>query len=260
MNARFFSVQRVMVALLILDVGISQAWCQERDMQTMDGSSVNHHGGMPSPDDEGFPKSTPARSMDSRVSEFNHHVAGFILFLASIFLFAEDFLSISWSTGKYFPPMCFLVAGIFVLLFSDKEIWPLGSQTPWYALGHSLEDVQHKGFALILLVLGYVEFQRAKGRFTGILSVLCFPLLAFAGAILLLLHVHGGDMSAPDSMRVMARIETQHRWFAATGLGIAVTKGLAEIPNNWHQLLKRVWPALLCLLGILLMTYTERAH
>jgi hypothetical protein len=149
---------------------------------------------------------------------------------------------------------------MFVLVFSDAEIWPLGSQTPWYALTHNLEDLQHKGFAAILLALGYVELQRARGRFKGALPALFFPVLAIGGAILLLFHVHGGDMNAPDAMKVMAHIQTQHRWFAATGLGIAVTKGLAEVSHEWRQVLKRTWPALLTVLGVLLMAYTEVVH
>jgi hypothetical protein len=153
--------------------------------------------------------------------------------------------------------MCLLFAGMFVLVFSDAEIWPLGNQTPWYALTHNPDDLQHKGFAVILLALGYVEFQRTKGRFKGVVSALFFPALAIAGAVLLLFHVHSGDMNAPNAMKVMAQIQTQHRWFAAVGLGIAVTKGFAEITYKWQHVLNRTWPTLLSVLGVLLMAYTE---
>ena len=81
--------------------------------------------------------------------------------------------------------------------------------------------------------------------------------MGITGAILLLFHVHGGDMSAPNAMATMEHIESQHRWFAAAGFGIAVTKALAEIPQHWQLTFKRTWPALLTVLGILLMAYTE---
>jgi len=83
------------------------------------------------------------------------------------------------------------------------------------------------------------------------------PLVAIAGTILLLFHVHGGDMSAPNAMKIMKHIEAQHRLFAATGFGIAISKGLAEIPQKWQLIFSKTWPALLTVLGILLIVYTE---
>jgi copper resistance protein D len=247
----------IALLLLVLCVFISPARSQQQDTSNMNGMPGMDRGNTTMPAGQGFAELAAERPVDTRVSEFNHHLAGFILFLASIFVFAAESLAKRWSLVRYMWPMCFLAAGVFVLVFSDAEIWPLGPQTPWYALTHSLEDLQHKGFAVILLALGYVEFQRARGRFKGVLSVLFCTVVAIVGAILLLFHVHGGDMRTPDAMEVMGRIQAQHRWFAAAGLGIAVTKGLAEITQNWRQILKKTWPALLAVLGILLMAYKE---
>jgi len=77
------------------------------------------------------------------------------------------------------------------------------------------------------------------------------------GAILLLFHVHGGDMQAPHAMETMEHIQKQHRWFAATGFGVALANGLAGTPLKWQQLFKKAWPALLIVLGVLLTQYTE---
>jgi copper resistance protein D len=247
----------IALLLLILCLLTFPARSQQHESSNMNGMPGMDPGTTTIPAGHGFAELAAQRLADTRVSEFNHHLTGFILFLASIFVFAEECLAKRWSLVSYVWPMCFLAAGVFVLVFSDAEIWPLGPQTPWYALTHSLEDLQHKGFAVILLALGCVEFQKARGRFKGVLSVLFCAVVAIAGAILLLFHVHGGDMSTPDAMEVMGRIQAQHRWFAAAGLGIAVTKGLAEITQNWRQILKRTWPALLAVLGILLMAYKE---
>jgi hypothetical protein len=247
----------IALLLLILCLFISPACSQQHNTSNMSGMPGMDHGHTTVPAGHGSAESTAQTLADTRVSEFNHHLTGFFLFLASVFVFAEESLAKRWSLASYVWPMCFLAAGVFVLVFSDAEIWPLGPQTPWYALTHSLEDLQHKGFAVILLALGFVEFQKARGRFKGILSVLFFAVVAISGALLLQFHVHGGDMSTPDAIEVMRRIQAQHRWFAATGLGIAVAKGLAEITPSWRQILKRTWPALLALLGILLMAYKE---
>jgi copper resistance protein D len=241
---------------LVLSMFASPIWPQQRDMSDMDGMPGMNHGDMTSVGHE-YPVRTAPPSADTQGSEFNHHLAGLILFLAGLILLAEERLTHLWPPSRYVWPMCFLAAGLFVLIFSDAEIWPLGPETPWYALSHSVEDLQHKSFAIILLGLGYVELERARGRFKEVWSALFFPIVGIAGAILLLFHVHGGDMSAPNAMAAMEHIESQHRWFAAAGLGIAVTKGLAEIPQRWQIAFKRMWPALLTVLGILLMAYTE---
>jgi hypothetical protein len=243
--------------LLILYLLTSPAYSPQYDKSNMNGMPGMDSGNTTIADSHGFAELAARRLAETRVSEFNHHLTGFFLFLASIFVFAEESLLKRWSLVNYVWPMCFLAAGVFVLVFSDAEIWPLGPETPWYAVTHSLEDLQHKVFAVILLALGYVELQKARGRFKGVLSVLFCAVVAISGAILLQFHVHAGDMSTPNAMEVMGRIQAQHRWFAATGLGIAVTKGLAEISHNWRQKLKKTWPVLLALLGILLMAYKE---
>jgi hypothetical protein len=247
----------IVMLLLILCLFISAACSQQHDPSSMIEMPGMESSDTTIPAGHGFAESAAKRLADARVSEFNHHLTGFVLFLASFFAFAEEPLAKRWSLVSYVWPMCFLAAGTFVLVFSDAEIWPLGPQTPWYALTHSLEDLQHKGFAVILLALGFVEFQKARGRFKGVLSVLFCAFVAISGAILLQFHVHGGDISTPDAMEVMGHIQMQHRWFAAAGLGIALTKGLAEITHKRRQVFNKTWPALLAILGILLMAYKE---
>jgi hypothetical protein len=194
---------------------------------------------------------------DQRESEFNHRLSGFFVICAGILILCEGRLAKRWPWVRYAWPMCFLAAGLFVLVFSDTEIWPFGHQTPWFALAHSLEDLQHKIFALILLGLGSVELQRARGRLRSVWSLWFFPATAMAGAILLLFHVHSGDMHAPHAMQTMEHIQEQHRWFAAAGFGVGLASLAARIPQKWQRLFNVTWPALLIVLGVLLTLYTE---
>jgi hypothetical protein len=232
-------------------------WPQQHDISSMDSMPGMNHADRTDSIDHEPPQALTPRWAGKHSSEFNHHLVGFLVFLTGILVFVERPLERRWPPIRYMWPVCFVAAGLFVLIFSDLEIWPFGPQTPWYALTHSVEDLQHKIFAVILLSLGYVEFQRARGKFKALWTAIFFPVVAIAGAILLLFHVHGGDMTAPHAMDAMENIETQHRWFAATGFGIAIAKGLAEIPQKWQGIFKRAWPALLAALGILLMVYTE---
>lgn len=203
------------------------------------------------------PAQTAKHLADKKESEFNHHLAGFFVIVAGIFILSQGYLEKRWPLVHYAWPLCFLAVGLFVLVFSDTEIWPFGPQTPWYALTHNIEDLQHKIFSLILLAIGYVELQRARGRLKAPWAIWFFPAVGVVGATLLLFHVHGGDMRAPHAMETMEHIQKQHRWFAATGLGIALTNGLAGTPLKWQQLFKKAWPILLIILGVLLTQYTE---
>lgn len=225
-------------------------WSQEHDMGSMPGMQMN----APASED---PAQTAKHLADKKESEFNHHLAGFFVIVAGIFILSQGYLEKRWPLVHYAWPLCFLAVGLFVLVFSDTEIWPFGPQTPWYALTHNIEDLQHKIFSLILLAIGYVEFQRARGRLKAPWAIWFFPAVAVVGATLLLFHVHGGDMRAPHAMETMEHIQKQHRWFAATGLGIALTNGLAGTPLKWQQLFKKAWPILLIILGVLLTQYTE---
>ncbi len=233
------------------------AWPQQHDMSDMEGMPGMNHREMTTKVGHEPSEALTLHLADRRGSEFNHHLAGLFVFLAGIFVLLEEPLAKRWCPVRYVWPACFLAAGLFVLLFSDLEIWPFGPQAPWYALTHNFEDLQHKVFAVILLSLGYVELQRARGRFKGLWTAMFFPVVGVAGGILLLFHEHGGNMSAPNAMQIMEHIETQHRWFAAAGFGIAISKGLAEIPHNWRLVFSKAWPILLTVLGILLIVYSE---
>ena len=109
--------------------------------------------------------SSPAKLLaDKRESEFNHHLAGFFIVLAGMFILAQDRLSARWPKVRYAWPLCFLLAGIFVLVFSDTELWPFGRQSWVYGLTQHGEVRQHKSFAVLILGLGIIELLRARGN------------------------------------------------------------------------------------------------
>ena len=71
---------------------------------------------------------------DKRESEFNHHLAGVLVILAALFFLGQPALTKRWPDARYAWPVCFLIAGIFLLVFSDTEIWPFGNQSLIYAM------------------------------------------------------------------------------------------------------------------------------
>ena len=194
---------------------------------------------------------------DKKESEFNHHLAGFFVILAGLFLLGEAALRQRWPSTRFAWPICFLVCGLFLLVFSDTELWPFGPQSWWYGLTHNLEDLQHKTFAAILLALGALEIQRARGVLKSAWATWLFPALALFGSVLLLFHEHNSGMHGADHMTVMNRIQAEHLKFAIVGGGVGVAKGLSELRTRWRAGFIKCWPLLLIILGVLLMRYTE---
>jgi copper resistance protein D len=194
---------------------------------------------------------------DKKESELNHHLAGFFIILAGVFILAEGTLPQRRPFLRFAWPSCFLLSGLFLLVFSDTELWPFGPQSWWYGLTHNPEDLQHKAFAVILLALGIFEVQRARGVFKSAWAGWMFPALAFCGSVMLLFHQHHSGMHGAEHMKAMARIQAEHLNFAATGFGIGALKGLSELPTRWHVMFARLWSLLMIVLGVFLMLYTE---
>ena len=194
---------------------------------------------------------------DKEESEFNHHLAGLLVVLAGLFLLAETTLGQHRTWTRFAWPVCFLVCGVFLLVFSDTELWPFGPQSWWYGLTHNGEDLQHKVFAVVLLTLGVLEIQRARGVLKSAWAAWAFPLLAVLGSVMLLFHEHHGGMHSVDHLAVMRRVQAEHLHFAIAGGGIGVVKGLSELPTPWKAIFTKSWPLLLIVLGVLLLRYTE---
>ena len=119
------------------------------------------------------------------------------------------------------------------------------------------KKLQHKTFAVLLLVLGLIEWQRARGALTAAWSGWVFPALAIGGSVLLLFHQHEGAMHGPDHMERMARIQSEHLSYSIAGIGVALTRSLSEIETNWQKVFSKIWPVLMMVLGILLTLYRE---
>jgi len=194
---------------------------------------------------------------DKNECEFNHHLAGLLVVLAGLFLIGERGLRQRWPWTRFAWPVCFLVCGGFLLVFSDTELWPFGPQSWWYGLTHNPEDLQHKTFAVILLALGALEIQRARGVLRTAWAAWVFPTLAAVGSVMLLFHEHHSAAHNIDHMAVMRRIQAEHLNFAITGGSVGLVKGLSELRTRWQSIFIKCWPLLLIVLGVLLMRYTE---
>src|SRR5215471_9424133 len=221
------------------------------------------HEGMSMPSDSSsLDAATAARLQakiraDKKESEFNHHLAGFFVVVAGVFILFQSNVARKWPAAKFVWPGCFLLAGLFVLVWSDTELWPFGHRHWLEALQNNREVLQHKTFAVLLLFLGAIEWQKARGVLRSAWSAWIFPVIAIAGSIILIFHQHEGGMVGEHHMETMARIQSEHLSYTITGLGIGLAKGLSEMKSKVGAFFAKVWPSLMIILGILLLFYRE---
>ena len=208
---------------------------------------------------ESSPQDPAQLAAVKRFSEFNHHFAGLFVLLVGLLAMLEPYLATRFRFMRYFWCALFWIPGVYLLILSDPESWPVGDQSLHYVLTQNMQVLQHKVFSLLLLGLGLVEYLRARNQLRAQWTIALFPAMAAAGAMLLLFHssaVHAGGMDAAAHL-AMQKIELQHIGFAAVGFGIALTKAIADTGRFQARLMRILFALLLVLLGGLLITYTE---
>ena len=146
------------------------------------------------------PVSPPSVDPNKAPSEFNHHIAGWALIGVGALVLAS-FLSPNLRALRYVWPALFLLAGLFLALWSDGEIWPRGNLNWAWLLHHDQEAGQHKVYALLLISIAVVEYLRARGSLNRFWGTWTFCILAIVGAALLLVHDHtaGSGANSPEA-------------------------------------------------------------
>ena len=261
------SSRRLPAAMLIVGtVLLLITWGGFVPLATAQDQQMHHghegHEGMDMPMDQPMDAAAQAKLQakilaDKKESEFNHHVAGLLVAIAGLFMLFQSSLVTRWPAVKYVWPACFLLGGIFLLVWSDTELWPFGHRQWLEALRNNAEVLQHKTFALLLLALGAIEWQRARGALKAAWSGWVFPVLAIAGSVILIFHHHEGGMMGEHHMETMARIQSEHLSYTLCGFGIGLAKGLSEMKSKAAAVFAKIWPVLMIVLGILLMFYRE---
>jgi hypothetical protein len=127
-------------------------------------------------------------------SELNHHIAGWALIGVGLLQLASSCSSRS-SALRYVGPAFFLLAGLFLALWSDAEIWPRGNLNWFWLFQHDAEARQHKIYAFLLIAIGIIEYLGISGSLSR-WKTWAFPVLAVFGACLLLFHDHTGGSGA----------------------------------------------------------------
>lgn len=168
-------------------------------------------------------------------SEFNHQMAGWALIGVGV-LALTNFLSPRFKPHAYIWPALFILAGLFLALWSDGEIWPRGNLSWSWLLQHDAEARQHKIYSLLLIAIGAVEYFRMSGSLPRLWKTLAFPLLAVTGASLLLIHDHsaGSGVRSPEAQAYLVNPELDVN---GNPRGLSLSTTPATDTDDQHQLM-----------------------
>ena len=185
-------------------------------------------------------------------SEFNHHLAGLFVLLIGLSEL-RGVLGVSmlaWS--RFLLPLAMLGAGGYLMIWSDHDAWPSGSLSFTETFfSDDFETVQHKLYAILLLTVGTIELLRRMDKVGHMAWGMPLPVFALIGGAMLFLHSHGTHPSA--------QMIAFHHSVMGT---MAVLAGMCKITAGVKPQVGRspwglAWAALVLLIGIELLVYTE---
>lgn len=188
-------------------------------------------------------------------SEFNHRVAGLFLMVIGAAELSQALRSSSPLWARLLLPGALGLTGLFLLIWSDHEAWPVGPLTLYQTIfGGDHEILQHKTYGLCALATASIEILRRSGRVRHPVWMLPLPAFAILGGWMLFSHSHGAHPAAE-------KIALHH-----TVMGtLAVTAGASRLASAWktgvmlapQSRWELCWAGLVFLIGVQLILYSE---
>ncbi|BFU95158.1 MAG: conserved membrane protein of unknown function [Nitrospira sp.] len=186
-------------------------------------------------------------------SERNHHVAGLFVVLIGLAELCHVSRRAVLSWARFVTPAAMLTTGLFLMIWSDHEAWPIGSLTFAQSFfGQESEIVQHKVFGLASLTVGWIELIRRLGGLRPAWWMAPFPLMAIIGGLMLFAHSHGDHPSGD-------KIALHHAIMGTMAVTAGSSKLLSgwvkeqRIPSRWEL----IWACLIVVIGAQLLIYSE---
>jgi hypothetical protein len=188
-------------------------------------------------------------------SEFNHHVAGLLLMVIGSAEVAQA-LRVSWPLwARLLLPAALGLAGIFLLIWSDHDAWPIGSLTlSQTLLGGNYELLQHKVYGMVALLTASVEVVRRTGNVRHGAWMIPLPVFAVIGGWMLFSHSHGAHPAAETIALHHAIMGTLAITAGSSRLVSAWKAGAASSAQSRWELL---WAGLICVIALQLIIYSE---
>jgi putative copper resistance protein D len=188
-------------------------------------------------------------------SEFNHRFAGLMNLLFGLFELGHALRYPLPVWTRLILPSAFGVIGVFLLVWSDHEAWPIGSLGFVDTFfGQDQEIIQHKLYGIFAAMVALSETARRMGwvRHPAWAAPLVVP--GFVGALALFAHSHGNHPANET-------IELHHALLGILGMGAMLSKGMAswtpgisaQPARGWEV----AWAVFVILTGLQLLVYFE---
>jgi putative copper resistance protein D len=188
-------------------------------------------------------------------SEFNHRFAGLMNLLFGLFELGHALRYPLPVWTRLILPGAFGVIGVFLLVWSDHEAWPIGSLGFVDTFfGQDQEIIQHKLYGIFAATVALSETARRMGwaRHPAWAAPLVVP--GFVGALALFAHSHGNHPANET-------IELHHALLGILGIGAMLSKGMASwMPGaSTHPVRgwELAWAVFVILMGLQLIVYFE---
>lgn len=188
-------------------------------------------------------------------SEYNHRVAGLFIVLIGL---SELGLALRphspmW-TGLVLPG-ALGVAGVFLLVWSDHEAWPIGSLSFTQTFfGQDHEIIQHKFYGVFATAIAMSEILRRFGWVMHPAWAAPLPLFAVIGGLMLFVHSHGIHPAAQ-------KIAFHHAFMGSLAVSAGAAKSVAAWVTGSSSRSVRgwelVWAGCILLIGVQLLMYSE---
>jgi putative copper resistance protein D len=246
----FLAVLSCRLALFVL-LALVPAWAQDRSVLHHEAPQAGSHGhGVHASGDGG---AWEGSEQGIAYSERNHHIAGFMVVLMGLAELSHVLKVPAFRWARVMLPSALMFAGVFLLVWSDHEAWPVGSLTfvETFA-GGDHEILQHKMYGILALAVGSVELFRRIGRIGHKAWASPLPLMAIVGGLMLFGHSHGFHPSAEKIAMHHAIMGTMAVTAGSSKL-VSAWSGLREASAKWEW----VWVSLILLIGIQLLVYSE---
>lgn len=207
---------------------------------------------------------------DTTWSTFNHRMAGWFLLLWGLTALIAGLQWPRRTWVRFVPPAVLFGLAEFLFFRNDPEAWPVGPMS-FSASLHNPEDLQHRIFLLLVILIAVVELLRAADRLSKPMAAYALPALGTFGAVYLFFHKHGGPemeaaMSNPQAaasgsamqhaMASMALVKHEHLWFSIFGFALVAAKLLADA-GYIRGRKAALWSVFAITLGAYMIGYVE---
>ncbi len=196
-------------------------------------------------------------------SEFNHALAGVGVIVVGLteLRTAMGWMALAWS--RWLLPVSLVGFGVFLLIWSDHEAWPIGTWTLAETFsGKDPEMLQHKIFGLLAVSVGSVEWLRRAGTLSQWLWGAWLPGFALVGGLMLFMHMHGPypaghQIQMHHNIMGTLALAGGFAWFAGEWLHPPLQVSTPGQAQKHRSLLKILWAAAVITIGVQLLFYSE---